>query len=65
MSELEDQEIRVIIKNGRYHISRHTGVKVKEQYAPTDNRKAQVFLASILNGFQPPRSLLCLDRLSD
>ena len=39
--------------------------KVIESYAPVSLDKAAVFSASIIHGFQPPRSLVRLDTLSD
>ena len=64
--ELENQEIRIKIENGRYSISRYDEHgKVKEQYRPETNETTQVWLLSILNGFQPPRTLDRLDKLSD
>jgi hypothetical protein len=64
--ELENQEIRIKIKDGRYFLSRYDlDGKVKEQYCCVSNEIIQVWLLSILNGFQPPRNLHHLDRLSD
>ena len=65
-NQLENQEIRIKIKDGRYFLSRYDlNGKVKEQYAPQDNRTIKVYLASVMNGLQPPRNLHHLDKLSD
>lgn len=64
--ELENQEIRIKIKDGRYFLSRYElDGKVKEQYCPETNNVIQVWLLSILNGFQPPHNLRHLDKLTD
>ena len=64
-TNLENQEIRIEIKDGRYHLSRYKDGKVKEQYRPESKECMQVWITSVLNGFQPPRSLNRLDKLSD
>ena len=63
---IENQEIRIKIKDGRYSLSRYElDGKVKEQYAPVPNEIIQVYLVSVMNGLQPPRNLHHLDKLSD
>ncbi len=66
LEELEDQEIRIKITNGRYFLSRYElDGKVKEQYCPVSNDIIQVYLVSVMNGLQPPHNLRHLDKLSD
>ena len=62
---IEDQEIRISVENGRYFLSRYKDGKVKEQYRPESKECMHVWITSVLNGFQPPRSLNHLDKLSD
>lgn len=63
---LENQEIRIKIKDGKYFLSRYElDGKVKEQYSPVSNEIIQVYLVSVMNGLQPPRNLRHLDKLSD
>jgi hypothetical protein len=62
---LENQEIRIKIEDGKYFMSRCVDGKVKEQYRPETREVIQVWLLAILNGFQPPRNLHHLDKLSD
>lgn len=63
--DLENQEIRIKIENGKYFLSRYVDGKVKEQYRPETREVIPVWLLAILNGFQPPRNLHHLDKLSD
>lgn len=64
--DLENQEIRIKIKDGKYFLSRYDqNGKVKEQYAPQDKKTIQVFIVSVMNGLQPPHNLHHLDKLSD
>ena len=61
---LENQEIRIEVKDGKYFLSRYENGKVKEQYRPETNEVIQVWIVSVLNGFEPPRNLLHLDKLT-
>lgn len=64
--KLENQEIRIKIIDKKYFLSRYDlDGKVKEQYRPETKNVILVWLLSILNGFQPPRNLHHLDKLSD
>ena len=38
---------------------------VEETYAPVSIAKAAIFAVAIIHGFQPPRSLVCLDTPSE
>jgi len=63
--EPENQKIVIEIKDGKYFLSRHDDDKVREQYSPQTKEAICVYVVSILNGFQPPRNLLHLDKLTD
>lgn len=63
--KLENQEIRIEVKDGRFHLSRYKDGKVKEQYRPESKEHILVWIVAVLNGFQPPRILSHLDKLSD
>lgn len=62
---LSATEYRVLVtptaEGNRYWVSILHNDKVKEQYAPVDKDTAQMYLQALLNGFQPPRSLVRLD----
>lgn len=62
---LENQEIRIEVKDGKYFLSRYENGKVKEQYRPETIEVILVWIVSVLNGFQPPRNLVHLDKLTD
>lgn len=56
-------EIR--IDEDKFFFTRFSEAKLHECYAPVSKDKAAVYLAAIIHGFQPPRALARLDRLSD
>ncbi len=62
---LENQEIRIKVEDGKYFLSRYENGKVKEQYRPETHEVIQIWIVSVLNGFQPPRNLVRLDKLTD
>lgn len=63
---LENQEITIKIKDGRYFLSRYElDGKVKEQYGPVKLKVLLIRIVSILSGFEPPRRLYRLDKLTD
>ena len=64
--KLENQEIRIKIEGGRYFLSRYVlNGKVKEQYGPVSLKVLLVRIVSILSGFEPPRHLSRLEKLTD
>ncbi len=62
-THIENQEIRIEVKDGKYFLSRYKDGKVKEQYCPESKEGISVWIISVLNGFQPPRRLIELDKL--
>jgi len=63
---LENQEIRIKIKDGRCFLSRYElDGKVKEQYGPVKLKVLLVRIVSIFSGFEPPRRLSRLEKLTD
>ena len=53
------------INNEKVFFSRKWNGKTEESYAPVDVGRAAVFAAAIIQGYQPPRGLVRLDKLSD
>jgi hypothetical protein len=64
--KLENQEIRIKIKDGRCFMSRYElDGKVKEQYSPVSLKVLLVRIVCILSSFEPPRRLSRLGKLTD
>jgi hypothetical protein len=62
---IENQEIRINVKDGKYTLSRYKDGKIKENYRPESKECISVWIISVLNDFQPPRVLHDLDKLID
>ncbi|ELY4673366.1 hypothetical protein SM021_004016 [Cronobacter muytjensii] len=59
------EEWRIRIDEERFHFSRIVEGRLEEQFSPVNRAIAAIFFASIVQGFQPPRSLQRYDKQSD
>ena len=63
--ELNKKEIIVItIEDNKYIFHRFSNGKIIETYASVEKDKASIYAISIIQGFQPPRSLVHQDKLA-
>jgi hypothetical protein len=57
-----DEEWKVLIKGGRIFFTRMINGRLEESYRPMNTNEASVAAVSIIQGYQPPRSLTRLDK---
>lgn len=60
---MEEWKIQVSKDRTEFIFSRSLNGIVQESYKPTNQSEASVWVSAIIVGFEPPRSLVCQDRL--
>jgi hypothetical protein len=56
---------KIDVDGNKVAFARLNNDRVIEAYAPVSLDKASIYAASIIHGYQPPRSLVCLDKPID
>ena len=60
-----DRWVLVEREDGNFNLRRYVKGKLNESYPGVSRGQASVYLSAVIQGFQPPRGLLRLDRPSD
>lgn len=64
--EYKNQDTFIITIDGNiFGLKRFVKGKLNESYAPVSKEKAAIYLAAIIQGYEPPRSLVHRDRPVD